>query len=211
MGPFRTLAATGLLAMLLVGCAQSWVASPETQFVEGSPDAIVVIGLKSIVPIITPGSRSYPDFQMAWDLLPAQQPSRPTVPRPLIVDSADRTGIFEDKPPGELALYVIRVPAGTYYLRQITTAVAQSRYTLLPMGAPGAPFFTVKPGEVRYIGDLHCDVIARPARCTTLTRSDALAHAVLGQYPGIRVKPHFRAPAYSPAADEPARVMAVSE
>lgn len=211
MGPFRTFAATALLAMLLVGCAQSRVASTETQFVEGSPDAIVVIGLKSVVPIITPGSRSYPDFRMTWNLLPGTQPGRSAPSRALIVESADRTGIFEDTPPGELALYVIRVPAGTYYLRQITTAVAQSHYTLMPMGAPGAPFFTVKPGEVRYIGDLHCDVIARPARCTTLTRSDAVAHAVLGQYPGIRVKPHFRAPAYSPAADEPARVITVSE
>lgn len=211
MGIMRNIILAASQVAFLAGCMPTTSVAPtDTQFVAGSPDAIVLVGLRSTVPVVTPHERYYPDFRMSWELLP-HPGLRPDAPRLLVVDTAERAEMFDDRTPADISIHVVRVAAGTYYLRGIATEVAESRYMLQPAGAPGAPFFAVKPGEVRYIGDLHCDVVSRPARCNRLTRSDSLAYGMLAEYPGIRVKPHFRAPAYSPAADEPARAMPVSE
>jgi hypothetical protein len=211
MGAFRILTTAAMLALTLAGCgSRTSVAPADTQFVAGSPDAIVLIGLRSTTPIVTKGSRSYPDFRMIWELLPSPALKRDT-PRLLMVDTAEKNELFGERSAADISMHVARVPAGTYYLRAIVSGSSESRYLLQPMGSPGAPFFTVKPGEVRYIGDLHCDVLSRPARCDRLTRSDTLAYGALAEYPGIRIKPHFRPPAYNLATDEPAKAIAVSE
>lgn len=211
MGDFRKFAAALLLTVFAAGCTSTSVAPTDTQFVDGSPDAIVLVGMRSTMPIITNSGSGYPHFQMAWELLPAPG-ARRSEPYFLRVDSSDHDEMFGDsKPPSNISLHVVRVPAGTYYLRMVTTDAFESRYALQPAATmPGAPFFSVKPGEVRYIGDFHCDVISRPARCNTLTRNDPLAYAALSQYPGIRVRPQFRAPAYLPGGEEPAKVIPVA-
>lgn len=211
MGDFRKFVAALLLATFTAGCTSTSVAPTDTQFVDGSPDAIVLIGLRSTMPVVTSSGGNYPHFQMAWELLPAPGMRR-AEPYFLQVDSAAHDNLFGDsKLASAISLHVVRVPAGTYYLRMVKTESAESRYALQPAAAmPGAPFFSVKPGEVRYIGDFHCDVISRPARCNTLTRTDPLAFAALSHYPGIRVKPQFRAPAYLPGGDEPAKVIPVA-
>lgn len=207
----RTLAASVLLALALGGCmAPTSVISTDEQFVEGSSDAILLIGMRSAVPVIKPGDRYFPDFIMWWQSASAQGMR----PHKVIVATEEQSEAFGDRHAGDISIHVVRVPAGTYYLHGIKSEFGESFYPLQPPQSgtmPGAFFFAVKPSEVRYIGDLHCDVISRPARCIKLTRSDTLAFGTLAQYPGIRVRPNFRAPAYLPGGDQPAKVMAVTE
>jgi len=206
----RSLAAAALLALSLGGCTvPTSVISTDEQFVDGSSDAILLIGMRSSVPVIKPSDRYFPDFIMWW------QSASPQGGRPhkVIVATEEQSEAFGERHAGDISIHVVRVPPGTYYLHGIKSEFAESFYPLQPppSGGPGAFFFAVKPGEVRYIGDMHCDVVSRPARCTKLTRSDTLAFGTLAQYPGIRVRPVFRAPAYLPGGDAPPRVMAVSE
>jgi hypothetical protein len=210
MFTLRSLAASVLLTLSLGGCvAPTSVISTDEQFVDGSSDAILLIGMRSAVPVIKPGERYFPDFRMLWQSASSQG----IRPHKVLIDTEEQSETFGDRHAGEISIHVVRVPAGTYYLHGIKSEFAESFYPLQPppMGGAGALFFAVKPGEVRYIGDLHCDVISRPARCTKLTRSDTLAFGTLAQYPGIRVRPVFRAPAYLPGGEDPARVMTVSE
>ncbi|QDO98489.1 hypothetical protein FNB15_14910 [Ferrovibrio terrae] len=211
MFTLRSLAAAALLVLPLGGCMDpTSMASTDTQFVGGSADSIVVIGMRSTMPILKPTERYYPDFRMWWNSLP-EPGMRAGTPHKVIIGTDEHNETFGDRHAGEISIHVVRVPPGTYYLHGIKSEIAESFYRLQPVSGPGTPFFTVKAGEVRYIGDMHCDVISQPARCDKLTRSDRLAFTMLQQYPGIRVKPQFRAPAYLPGGEDPARVMAVSD
>ncbi|WP_341899388.1 hypothetical protein [Ferrovibrio terrae] len=203
-----------LLVTLLAGACSTKSSSDapkDIRFNADSPGAILVIGMKSATPIESWLGSQYRAFTMTWTRSKASVVQYPG-PTGFVVDNAGRDMlIFKSSLQEEMTWHVLRVPAGTYMLRQIHTSMANHHQTTQLSGTINAPFFALKPGEVRYIGDLHVNVADFPAKIIKLTRNDEPAKAALAKLPGITVKPFFRQPAYFAEAGQPARLMPVSE
>lgn len=202
-----------LTTMLVGACATtpSHYATGKTQFGANAPDAIVVIGVKSAAPTQTWLGDYHRAFKMTWTRTARSIAQYPGAAE-FVIDNADRQlFIFRDSFQEDMTWHVVRVPAGTYMLREIYTNVGKDHFTTQQSENINTPFFSLNPGEVRYIGDLHCNVASFPAKCGKLTRNDEPAKAALAKLPGITVKPFFREPAYIPAAGQSARLMPVSD
>ena len=121
-------------------------------------------------------------------------------------------GALSDCVPSRLQYKVIPMPAGQYSLNGITYTARRMRVTswfqrsaLPDVSKPSAPArigdpvgspersFTVRAGEIVYIGDLGFDFEPRsPFARLTIGRSDAAARGALAGYPGIRGEIVFR-------------------
>lgn len=203
-----------LLAALLLGaCSTSnpYEPSPALPFTTQSPDAIVIMGVRSAVSHDSfLGMEAYREVEITWTSVPVRGSNvRQTT---FTVGTKDIPwGLPGGGLPDEMRWRVLRIPPGTYTISKIQGSLSNANYRTHTTGALGVPFFAIKAGEVRYIGDLHFDVKSFPAKIARLTRDDAMAKKALAAYPGIQVAPHFRAPAYFPRGRLPAVVMSVSE
>ena len=121
-------------------------------------------------------------------------------------------GALSDCVPSRLHYKVIPMPTGQYSLDGITYTARRMRVTssfqrsaLPDISGPSAPArigdpvsspersFTVRAGEIVYIGDLEFDFEPRnPFARLTIGRSDAAARSALAGYPGIRGEVVFR-------------------
>lgn len=213
MGMFRTnvsgLVAVALMAILASACARQmpYDVDKNATFSADAPDAIVIIGIKSAVQT---RHLFQSTVRLSWVKLKQGNP-QPDVPGFFSVTNAEKFMGVGTGTASDVKWHLVRVPPGSYGLYEISAKSGNdTRITRLP-GGINMPFFTVKPGEVRYIGDLHWDIVSYPAKFIMLTRNDAAARQLLAEHPGITIKPHFRPPAIVAAAGEKAAFMVVSE
>lgn len=192
-----------LTTMVVSACGGGFAqkADSHTRFDKAAPDAIVVIGLQSTDRYKLFGTEgAHPAITLHWGRIDPGY-TTPARGQSFSIDTSDTFLGMVVNNRDHMSMHVVRVPAGTYALRSISTNMANyGNTTVFPL-KEGAPFFSVKPGEVRYIGDLHVNAIAFPAKIVRITRSDLLAKAELYKSPGIHVRPFFQGPAYYPTPD----------
>lgn len=217
MGIFRKnvsgLLAVTVMAVLASACARQmpYDVDSDAAFATDAADAIVILGIKSAVPNVGLLGPSHEKFRLTWVKLKQGNP-QPEIPGFFSVTNAERFMGVQAGGADDMKWHIVRVPPGTYGAYEISShATNHVRITRLAPNGINMPFFTVKPGEVRYIGDLHWDVKSYPAKFVMLTRNDGAAKQILAEYPGIIVKPHFRPPAIVAKAGEPALFLAVAE
>jgi hypothetical protein len=95
---------------------------------------------------------------------------------------------------------VVEVNPGDWVLWGIsnTFGMANRATRLIPPGddklsnARG-PRFTVRPGEIVYIGTFHVNPVVFPAQLVRMTREDAAAHQAVAGYPRVQGNVSFRA------------------
>jgi|GEM_PF-6122395 len=212
-----------LIAIVVSGCAArdpNKVAA-DTQFTKGARDSILVLGVKSTEPETVLGIKAgYVPLVLVWGRVdPATKAASQS--NVFKINTTQTLLGIEGGGTGETTYHVLRIPPGTYALSQIHTIVAGyniiiGHHTKIGTSthmtlAGGAPFFSIKPGEVRYLGDLHVDASKAPAKLVRLARNDQPAKAELARYPGIQVRPFFQAPSVLPESGEPATAMPVSQ
>jgi hypothetical protein len=201
------------LALLLGACSTPNPHAPSelTAFTRNSAEGIVIVGVRSAVPYGTVlGIPVYQRVKLTWA---ATQPDGTPVARATPVEVGTKVapyGLPGGDAPQDMRWHVLRLPPGTYKITKIQGITDRAGFTTNASPLEYTPFFTVKAGEVRYIGDLHCDVKSFPAKILKLTREDAMARKALAEYP-IHVPPYFRAPAYLPAGQTVAVMMKVSD
>jgi hypothetical protein len=213
MGIFRKnvsgFLAVAVMAVLASACARQmpYDVDRDVTFTANAADAIVVIGMKSVAP--TPGL--FEDtVRLTWGKLKQGDP-QPDVPGFFSITNAKRFMGVGTGTSSDVKWHLVRVPPGSYGLYEVSAQSGNhTRITRFSNGI-SVPFFTVKPGEVRYIGDLHWDIKSYPAKFVMLTRNDGAAKQILAEHPGIIVKPHFRPPAIVAKAGEPAQFLVVAE
>lgn len=223
MKRIATWLAVTLIAIVISGCGSRDPTRVDlsTQFTKGMGDSIVVLGVKSTEPETVLGIKAgYPPLVLVWGRV--DQASRAVSQSDVFKINTTQSLLgMEGGGTGETTYHVLRIPPGTYALSQVHTIVTgyniiighhrkigtSTHMTL----ADGAPFFSVRPGEVRYLGDLHMDASKSPTKLVRLTRNDQPAKAELARYPGIQVRPFFQPPAVLPDTGEPAVAMTVSQ
>jgi hypothetical protein len=213
-----------LLSVVLVSCTRApppGEVSRSTIFTKGSTDSIVILGTVSGIEekgLSKPVRRS---FGLLWEQGESPPGKAPTGPQ-FVTDNTGSSllGEFSTTSTADGRWQLLRIPAGTYFLRLVTkkfisyTPYGPIRYdTVLKRypGHVGVLYFTVRPGEVRYLGDLHFDVRDEAADFLRLARSDDKALAKLAEYPGIQVRPYFRPPAIKPLATSEPVFLEVSQ
>lgn len=193
-----------LIAVVFGGCGSSYgeKADRHTQFAKSAPDAIVIIGLQSAkrYDSFLGIEGGHPPITLYWGRL---EPGYETATRgqKFSVDTIKRLLGLHSSAAQDMTMHVMRIPAGTYMLTGIGTAFVNRFYTTVTPLKSGSMYFTVRPGDVRYIGDLHIDAVSFPAKIVMLTRTDLLAKAELYKSPGIHVRPFFQEPTYYPKSD----------
>lgn len=212
MGHISKAAIITLLSLMLMACARQ--APPgevqrNTVFTRNATDSVVILGTTTGFEengLFKPVRRS---FGLRWETGEAPAGKKPVGPH-FVTDNTGPSllGEFSTTSTADGRWQLVRIPSGTYFLRLVTqklishTPYGPIRYdTVLKRytGQVGVLFFTVRPGEVRYIGDLHFDTREEVAHFVKLTRNDAKAFTTLAEYPGIQVRPYFRPPAIKPA------------
>lgn len=200
------IAAMLLIAVVFSGCSSYTRPVDETtQFSKDAPDAIVIIGLQSTTPQTVFGFEgAHPPITLQWGRV-AKGFTTPTKGEAFTIDNITTLLGMHMGTESNMSIHVMRIPAGTYMLRYISTysgggTVFYNYHTRLNLPEE-APFFTIKPGDVRYLGDFHVNAISRPAKIERVTRNDLLAKAELYKSPGIRVRPFFQEPSYYSKGD----------
>lgn len=203
-----------LTAFLLLGACSTpnpHAPSELTAFTRSSTEGIVIMGVRSAVPYDTLlGVPVYQRVKLTWV---ATQPDGTPAPRAVPVEVGTRVvpwGMPGSDWPQDMRWHVLRLPPGTYKMTKMQGLTDRAGFTTNAASMQNSPFFTVKAGEVRYIGDLHCDVKSFPAKILKLTRDDAMARKALAEYP-IHVPPYFRPPAYLPSGQTAAIMMKVGD
>jgi hypothetical protein len=215
--------AVALTAITVSGCGSRDPnqVGRDTLFTKDTRDSIMVLGVKSTEPDTVLGIKAgYWPLILVWGRV---DPATRAVSQSNVfkISTAQTLLGMNNGGTGETTYHVLRIPPGTYALSQIHTVV--TGYNILigvheKIGtsthmtlADGAPFFSIRPGEVRYLGDLHVDASKAPAKLVKLMRNDQPAKAELARYPGIHVRPFFQAPAVLPPSGEAAVAMTVSQ
>lgn len=202
-----------LLTTLLTGACTSrrpYDIGPDAVFDAASPDAIVVMGVKSALPDVGPLGSSHRVVSIIWGRLNNDAPPS-DAPGAFLVTTTQRSLGVLTSAADDMTWHVVRVAPGTYGVYEVAGHRGHDSQITRTGTGINMPFFTVKPGEVRYIGDLHWDVKNFPARFVKLTRNDVEAKALLARYSGITVAPYFRPPAIIARAGKPAIFLTVAE
>lgn len=211
MTRYRSVAGLGTmlgLALLVTACATSTTVQPDTRFTADSSDSIVVIGLSSARPgqppsLLSDGTRDYRKVYIYWEKSDAPQQGFATM--------TDRATYSSKDSPQHAVWDVHLIQPGTYTIRSIFTHAGIQALTTKFTAQSDSLEFTIRPGELLYIGDLHVDVVNFPATLEKLTRNDAQARKALEAYPGVVAPLTFRPPVIRTSARPIARPIPVSQ
>jgi hypothetical protein len=132
-----------LTAMVVSACGGGFAqrADSQTRFDKAAPDAIVVIGLQSTDRYKLFGMEgAHPPITLHWGRIDPGY-TTPARGQSFSIDTTDKFLGMPVKNRDHMSMHVMRVPAGTYALRWISTNMANySNTTVLPL-KEGAPFF----------------------------------------------------------------------